>query len=165
MSESDYFKRALANFTFDVAGGAAIRKLARQGYSVDEIISKLDYPVPRAKVGRTVYSEYVACGKVYEKEPPQDGIITKISYVKEYGANGRSSMRQVEEKVAVENREYVKCEFGKMKYQNTQEFHRKLDKMSPRDRSYIMDIQWPLEPVYHVKDEQIVRILDVLGLL
>ena len=45
MAEQEYFKKALGDFTFEFAGGNAVRKLARQDYSIEEIAKKLDYPI------------------------------------------------------------------------------------------------------------------------
>ena len=40
-----FFNQALADFTFDVACGAAIRHLMDSGYSAEQIHNRLDYPV------------------------------------------------------------------------------------------------------------------------
>lgn len=162
MAEQDYFKKALGNFTFEFAGGNAIRKLARQDYSIEEIAEKLDYPIPKSRIADMVWKEYIASGRVCLEQPPIDGKIEKVSYVKEQSANGKISMRQVVETIEVEAREYVLINFGKMKYQKKPEFVKALDKMSSKDRSYVCDINWPLTDVYHIKNEQIVRIMKAL---
>jgi len=162
MAEQEYFKKALGNFTFEFAGGNAIRKLARQDYSIEEIADKLDYPIPKSKIADIVLKEYLASGRVCLEQPPTDGKIEKVSYVKEQSSNGKISIRQVVETVEVEVREYVLINFGKMKYQKKPEFVKALDKMNKKDRNYICDINWPLTDVYHIKDEQIIRILSLL---
>ena len=45
-----YFEAALSDFVFDVAAGGAIRHLTDRGYSVEQIMRELSYPVPRIKV-------------------------------------------------------------------------------------------------------------------
>lgn len=163
MAEQEYFKKALSDFTFEFAGGNAIRKFARQDYSVEEIAARLDYPVPKSKIADIVWKEYLSTGKVCMELPETDGMVEKVTYVKEQSANGRVSMRQVVEKIEVAQQEYILINFGKMKYQKKAEFMKALDKMSVRDRSYICDINWPLTDVYHVRNEQIERILGYIG--
>ena len=47
---SKEFNEALGNFITDFAGGGAVRHLADSGLSVSEIVSRLDYPLPKEKV-------------------------------------------------------------------------------------------------------------------
>ena len=44
MSEQDFFKSALSNFTHEAASGGAIRHLADLGYTVDWITRELTFP-------------------------------------------------------------------------------------------------------------------------
>ena len=46
MSEQDFFKSALADFTFEAASGGAIRHLADLGYTVKQITEQLSFPTP-----------------------------------------------------------------------------------------------------------------------
>lgn len=162
MAEQEYFKKALGDFTFEFAGGNAVRKLARQDYSIEEIAKKLDYPIPKSRIADMVWKEYLDSGRVCLQEPPADGRLEKVTYIKEQSVNGRVSMRRVVETVELESKEYVQINFGKMKYQKKPEFVKALEQMSSRDKSYICDINWPLTDVYHIKNEQITRILDIL---
>ena len=50
MAENDYFREALSGFTFEAAGGGAIRHLADLGCTVDEIETQLLYPISHNKV-------------------------------------------------------------------------------------------------------------------
>lgn len=162
MAEQEYFKKALGNFTFEFAGGNAVRKLARQDYSIEEIAKKLDYPIPKSRIADMVWKEYLASGRVCLQKPSADGKLEKVTYIKEQSVNGRVSMRRVVETVELESKEYVQINFGKMKYQRKPEFVKALEQMSSRDKSYICDINWPLTDIYHIKNEQITRILDIL---
>ncbi len=45
-----YFAKALQDFTFDVACGAAIRHLHELGYTPEQIADRLDYPISAERV-------------------------------------------------------------------------------------------------------------------
>ncbi len=49
-----YFTKALKDFTFDVACGAAIRHLHELGYTPEQITDRLDYPISAERVKRYV---------------------------------------------------------------------------------------------------------------
>ena len=91
------FNEALGNFITDVAGGGAVRHLASQGLTVDEITRRLDYPMKKAKVAEMVWQYYVEQGIVCLEEPKD--YVEKVSYVKEQDAYGKISMRRVVEKI------------------------------------------------------------------
>ena len=50
----EYFKDALKDFTFDMACGAAIRHLMELGYSEEEMLSRLDFPISAEKLHEAV---------------------------------------------------------------------------------------------------------------
>lgn len=50
MDRPGYFQTALSNFAMDAACGGAIRHLTDLGYTLDQIVERLDYPASRAKV-------------------------------------------------------------------------------------------------------------------
>lgn len=52
MSEQDYFKNALSDFTFEAACGGAIRHLADLGYTVSQIKEQLAFPLPWKRCGK-----------------------------------------------------------------------------------------------------------------
>ena len=112
---SKEFNQALGQFVTEMASGGAIRHLSDLGYTVDEIVQKLDYPTPKEKVAEIVFQYYIDTGKVCLAEPREE--VEKTSFVKDQGAYGRTSMRKVVEKVAVKVEDYVPCDFGKQMYQ------------------------------------------------
>ena len=57
MDRPGYFQTALSNFATDVACGGAIRHLTDLGYTLDQIVERLDYPASRAKVQK-IMMEY-----------------------------------------------------------------------------------------------------------
>lgn len=46
MDEPSYFQNALSSFVTDAACGGAIRHLVDIGYTLDQIVERLDYPAP-----------------------------------------------------------------------------------------------------------------------
>ena len=54
MSEQDYFKNALSDFTFEAACGGAIRHLVDKGYTADRIIREFHYPLSRETIEKMV---------------------------------------------------------------------------------------------------------------
>jgi hypothetical protein len=95
---TDYFSKALSNFTNDIASGDAIRHLADLGYTVNEIHDRLDFPTPHSRIADTVWKHYIATG-VIRLEKPDGRPVEKVSYVREYDSLGRAYFKQVREVV------------------------------------------------------------------
>lgn len=95
MSQQDYFKKALANFTHEAASGGAIRHLTDLGYTVDQIASKLTFPTPRERVRKEVWERLLDTGVVLLEEPGNGKRREKAVYVEEQDPYGRISFRRV----------------------------------------------------------------------
>lgn len=95
MAEQEYFKKALSNFTFDVASGGAIRHLADRGYTVQQIKEMLDFPTPLERVQQAVWQHFLDTGQVMYTEPEAGNQKEQFTYVLEYDAYGKSSYRRV----------------------------------------------------------------------
>ena len=160
MSQSA-FERALSDFVHDFASGDAIDHLADQGMTVTEIKERLSFPTKKERVADRVWKHYLEKGIICT-ELPESGSVRKVSYVQEHGKYGKVSLRQVSEEVELPAREYVPCSFGKERYRDRKAFEKRLEVLSPSDREYILDLPWPLQTVWHVKDERMSRILDRL---
>ncbi len=162
MSEKT-FDTALANFINDFASGDAVRHLADQGLSVTEIVGQLPFPTKKELVAEMVWKHYLKIGRI-RLSPPEKGMIRKVSYVRDEGAYGRTSLRQVVEEVPAPGEEYVKCSFGRELYQHREAFMKRLTGLTDKDRDYILSLPWPLEDVWHVLDERMKRIRQQMGL-
>ncbi len=88
MEDNSYFKKALGDFSFDVAAGAAIRHLYDAGLSVDEIKDRLDYPTSKEKI-QSCIDKYLR----QKEEEASTGVTYKI--IKETDPYGRTSFRRV----------------------------------------------------------------------
>lgn len=95
MDETNYFRNALSGFTTEVACGGAVRHLTDIGYTLDQIVDRLDYPASRAKVQR-IMMEYLYESHVLLKEEPSEALFAaRTQFVQEQDAYGRRSMRKV----------------------------------------------------------------------
>ncbi len=150
------FNKALSNFINDAAAGGAVRHLADLGYSISQIADDLDYPIPREKIAGYMWEHFVNIGKICLEEPKQTQDVA--SFVKEQDSFGRISFRRVTKTVDNSDKQYVKCEFGKLLYKKDEKFLQALQKLEPGDREYIECMPWPLTPVYHELDERMNRI-------
>lgn len=83
-SQNIFFNKALHDFTFEVAVGGEIRHLMKLGYSEDEILKRLDYPISRDML-------HEAMAK-YEKKADSD---SEYEIIREFDSYGRLSFRKV----------------------------------------------------------------------
>ena len=95
MSEQKYFKKALSNFAYESASGGEIRHLADLGYTVKQIMERLDFPTPYERVQRTVWEHFHNTGVLLSEEPGSEKQKEKSVYVKEYDKYGKPSFRRV----------------------------------------------------------------------
>lgn len=93
MSEQDYFRNALSDFTFEAASGGAIRHLADLGYTVKQISEKLTYPTPYERVRKAVWRHLIDTQVVLTREPGNGKQCGKAAYKMEYDKYGRASFR------------------------------------------------------------------------
>ncbi len=99
METNKYFQQALANMTFEEAGGAAIRHLADLGYPVKKIQQNLYYPVPYEKVQKAVWQYFVENGTILLESPEQIKKVEKSDFVREIGPDGRASFRYIKKTI------------------------------------------------------------------
>ena len=95
MDKPEYFQTALSNFVTDAACGGAVRHLTDIGYTLDQIVDRLDYPASRSKVQR-IMMEYLYESRVLLREEPSEKLFApQAQFVQEQDAYGRRSMRKV----------------------------------------------------------------------
>lgn len=95
MEKQDYFKKALSNFTFEMASGGAIRYLTDEGYTVRQIAERLDFPTPVEKIQKAVWARLLENGTLLIEEPGSRPKEPKYAYIKECNQYGRPSFRRV----------------------------------------------------------------------
>lgn len=90
MSEQDYFRNALSDFTYEAASGGAIRHLADLGYTVKQISEKLTYPTPYEKVRKTTWQHLIDTQVVLTQEPGSGKQPGKAIYTVTHDKYGRA---------------------------------------------------------------------------
>ncbi|MDE7178376.1 MAG: hypothetical protein K2O59_11235 [Lachnospiraceae bacterium] len=95
MDETNYFQSALSSFVTDAACGGAVRHLADIGYTLDQIVERLDYPASRAKVQRIMMQYLYESHILLREEPSEELFAEKVQFVQEQDAYGRRSMRKI----------------------------------------------------------------------
>ena len=95
MDETNYFQNALSGFTTEVACGGAVRHLTDIGYTLDQMVDRLDYPAPRAKVQRIMMAYLYESRVLLREEPSEELFAPQAQFVQEQDAYGRRSMRKV----------------------------------------------------------------------
>ena len=104
MDRPGYFQTALSNFAMDAACGGAIRHLTDLGYTLDQIVERLDYPASRAKV-RQMMMEYLYDSKMLlRKEPSADLFAAREEFIQEQDAYGRRTLRRISSDLNSQNK-------------------------------------------------------------
>lgn len=93
--ENPYFRKALSDFTHEVASGGAIRHLTDLGYTVRQIMEQLDFPTPYERVQKEVWERLKETGIILSEEPGRGGRKERFAYVQERDRFGRTSFRRV----------------------------------------------------------------------
>lgn len=189
MSEQSFFQSALVNFTHEVASGGAIRHLTDLGYTVKQIMERLDFPTPEERVRRQVWERLLETDVILTEEPGSSHR-EKADYVREYDKYGRASFRRVVEttedmsathwrelkidyrnqdkfrnvltKEIAENGEsasYVSCEFGLIARREPQLYQELLQELDERQREYVEGLPWEAKKVYHKLDSRMLEIV------
>ena len=160
--KSKEFNKALHDFAFDVAGGAAIRHLANLGYSVSEIKKRLDFPISEKQIGQAVWKHLIDTRVICLENPSEININEKVTYVSCKGEYGRTYFKRVTEKIDSGEYKYIECNFGKLRYRDRVGFDEKVSELDIADQEYIRYLPWPLNTVWHREDDRIVRIVTKL---
>ena len=105
---------------------------------------RVTYEKVQDEYGRTSFRQVVVETGVTEKHgaKSESGTLTERE-----GANGETAVA-----------EYVLCDFGKRKYQDPVAFEKSLEALSPSDKDYVTGLPWPLQNVWHIKNERMRRI-------
>ena len=186
MAENDYFKQALSNFVFDMASGGAIQHLTNQGYTVKQMIEKLDFPAPYEKVQEAVWKQLLNNGSLLLEEPGSGAGQERAEYVMEKDSFGRRSFRKVVIKADKTKQIHWKEVIfsGKINGNLTDYLSKKIkengenasyiscnfgmktnrlpDVLDDQQKDYILGLPWPKQIVYHKLDIRMREIVVAL---
>lgn len=146
--KESFFQAALSDFTFDVAAGGAIRHLTDRGYSVEQIMRELSYPVPRTRVEKAVYRHLLEARILLPELPAEDGTM-RIKFLQ-----GDKSVRfpEILAKDIAESGEenaYMECPFGAWLKKDEKRLEQNLASLTGREREYLLGIHWEKDIMYH----------------
>lgn len=159
------FSKALHDFTFDVAGGAAIRHLANLGYTVPEIKKQLDYPMSETQIAQAMWKHLIDTGIIALEDPADNPPKERVTYVSCKGEYGRTYFKRVAKPNCIEaDAVYIKCDFGRMKYKDREGFAKRVALLEQSDQDYISYLPWPLNAVWHKMDSRIERIAATMNM-
>lgn len=143
-----YFENALSDFVYDVASGGAIRHLADEGYSIDQIMERLDYPVSRERVEQTVHRYMTESGILLTALPVQEEemkvLCLKNASRRTISGNLREQLRE-----NGEDNSYMQCPFGQWIHHDKTDYLKQLSCLTERERQYISGISWTEDVMYH----------------
>ena len=154
---TEYFKKALSNFSFEMGSAGEIRVLFLTTRDLNEIKNKLTFKVDDDKIKDTIL-EYLISKKVILRESDINEGSYEIRKVEDT-KNFKSEYIKVKKDVLVNIDDYVKVDFYKMKKENERAYNSFLDSLNNDDKNYIEIIPWE-DNMYHIKDERILRILS-----
>ncbi len=147
----EYFEETLSDFVHDVASGRAIRHLADCGYTVEQIMQRLDFPTPRSRVEQTIFRYLKENGTLLDELPVPE---TQLQAVTLEHATERSLSARLSELLAAdgEAQAYVSCPFGTIRRDRELRMQRLLSCLTAREREYILGIPWEMKIMYHRLD-------------
>lgn len=155
-NSQDYFGKAMGNFIHEMSGAGAIRHMVDQGYSIRQIMERLDYPTPQRRVEETALKHMLKQGILLERLPDQKMTAenqTKQKTVSEYRQikiPASWDRRQLSEAVYVrkeqdgEDFSYVLLPIAGLKKDREL-----LSCLSDRERDYLCGLPWEGVMVYH----------------
>ena len=185
MPEPDYFKNALSNFTFEAACGGAIRHLADLGFSVAQIMEKLQFPTSYERVQKAVWEHLINTGVILPAQPGSGMAAPKAEFIKEYDKYGKVSFRKISVPTAqiepihfLEVRIHPACDLVSL----LQEKYRKngqdasyascdfvlekdsfltkcLPLLDKKQKEYLTGLPWPGQVCYHRLDQRMLEIV------
>lgn len=146
--KESYFQAALSDFTFDVAAGGAIRHLTDRGYSVEQIMRELSYPVPRARVEKAVYRHLLESRILLSELPAEDGTM-RIKHLQ--GEKTAHFPERFAKAIAEsgEKNAYMECPFGAWIKKDEKRLEQSFACLTNREREYLLGICWEKDIMYH----------------
>lgn len=188
MDRPDYFQTALSNFATDVACGGAIRHLTDIGYTLEQIVGRLDYPTPRSKAQRIMMEHLYERRVLLLREPsPDTPELTMLSQSEKeaqlqtflwkesmYDRKRDGKLTELLHRKCELNGEsgsYVACAFSFLNIDyNSQNIERAKETdngkaiscLNSRQREYLLGIRWEQPVVYHRLDQ---RMREIVGKL
>ncbi len=168
-----------------MASRGAIRHLFDLGLSASEIHDELTFPTPVEAIKNELWNYLLESKIILAEEPAVEDAGVRYEFIRETNEYGKQSFRRVAvespaPEASVPNKAalvsssvsddpagthspdfYIPVYFGREKYKDPTKYKNKLSLLNKEDKAYIEDLPWPLQTVWHRKDERMIRILSV----
>lgn len=141
-NSQDYFGKAMGNFVHEMAGAGAIRHMVDQGYSIPQIMERLDYPTPQRCVEETALKYMLKQGILSERLPDSDYRRVNIPY--SWDRKQLSEAVYIRKERDGEENSYVLLPIAGLKKEKEL-----LSCLNDREREYLCGLPWEGAAVYH----------------
>lgn len=141
-NSQDYFGKAMGNFVHEMAGAGAIRHMADQGYSIRQIMERLDYPTPQRRVEETALKHMLKQGILLERLP--DSQYRRVNIPDPWDRKQLSEAVYVRKERDGEEYSYVLLPIAGLKKDKES-----LSCLNDREREYLKGLPWEGAEVYH----------------
>lgn len=155
--EPGYFEDALSDFIHEMASAGAIRHLTDAGYSVEQIMDRLNYPTSRERVEQTVYRHMTESGILLAKLPMEEKDM-KQYVLKKPSIRELNNILQEKIHANGEENSYMSCPFGAYMQDDTAMLRKKLFSLTNREQEYIFGIRWEKNLMYHRLNSRMLEI-------
>lgn len=141
-NSQDQFNKSMGNFIHEMSGAGAIRHMVDQGYSIRQIIERLDYPTPQRRVEETALKHMLKQGILMERLPDQEYRQIKIPALWD--------RRQLSEAVYVrKERDGEEFSYVLLPIAGLKQDGKLLSCLNDREREYLCGLPWEGSMVYH----------------
>lgn len=141
-NSQDHFGKAMGNFIHEMSGAGAIRHMVDQGYSIRQIMERLDYPTPRHRVEETVLKHMLKQGILLERLPDQE--YRQINIPDPWDRRQLSEAVYIRKERDGEEFSYVLLPIARLKKDTEL-----LSCLNDRERDYLCGLPWEGDAVYH----------------
>lgn len=141
-NSQDQFNKSMGNFIHEMSGAGAIRHMVDQGYSIRQIMERLDYPTPQRRVEETALKHMLKQGILLERLPDMEFRQIKIPALWD--------RRQLSEAVYVrKERDGEEFSYVLLPIAGLKQDGKSLFRLNDREREYLCGLPWEGSMVYH----------------
>lgn len=153
--EPGYFEHALSDFMHDAASGGAIRHLVDLGYTTDQIMGRLDFPTPRARVEKTVCQHMLETGLLLEELPQETFREIRLEALTE-----TVLCRELRKRIVAngETGSYVAWKIGTIRRDREARLEKMFACLTSREKEYLLGIPWEAKVMYHRLNSRMLEI-------
>lgn len=141
-NSQDYFGKAMGNFMHEMSGAGAVRHMVDQGYSIRQIMERLDYPTPQRRVEETALKHMLKQGILLERLP--DFQYRRVTIPDLWDRKRLSEAVYVRKERDGEEFSYVLLPIAGLKKDKES-----LSCLNDREREYLNGLPWEGAAVYH----------------